>query len=391
MSVSSSLKPVAQAERIHILDVLRGFAIFGILVVNIVGFDSPSSYPDYVPPQGTPWYDELAELLLHFFMVGKFYAIFSFLFGLGFSVQLTRSQEKEKDIHSFYPRRLWVLFAFGLLHAILFWTGDILRHYALLGFILLGFRKYSNRTLLLLAGIFAFLSLLLDGLVGGPEGGERLFVPIVDSETMARNIYNYGSFFDVVKHQILISFSSFVVITQLQGFGIMVYFLLGLLAGRIKFFERLPENRVTLQRIAVCGGLVGVVANGAFVFGENLWLSSLSFVIGGPLLAACYISIISLLSLTKVGARLLVPIGKVGRMALSNYVLQSILCAILFNGYGFGLLGGRIGMAGLWGISLAVYLMQIPLSVWWLGRFQFGPLEWLWRSLTYGQKQPFLA
>ena len=112
--------------------------------------------------------------------------------------------------------------------------------------------------------------------------------------------------------------------------------------------------------------------------------------IGAPAFAAAYVSGLSLLSLKESGAKLLAPISKVGRMALTNYVLQSVVCSILFNGYGFGLYE-KIGAAGLWGITFAIYLCQIPLSAWWLSRFQFGPLEWLWRLLTYRERQQFLV
>ena len=125
---STAMAPIRSAERIQILDILRGFAIFGILAVNIAGFASPVSIPGYVSPESLPWYDELATTLVTFFCEFKFYTIFSFLFGLGFSVQLARAEAKGKDIKSFYPRRLWVLFFFGVLHAVLFWLGDILCH-----------------------------------------------------------------------------------------------------------------------------------------------------------------------------------------------------------------------------------------------------------------------
>jgi uncharacterized protein len=383
---STSMRPVSQSERIQILDILRGFAVFGILAVNIGGFASPAFFPGYLPPE-MPWYDELAEKLMLFFAEGKFYTIFSFLFGLGFSVQLARAEAKGKDVRSFYPRRLWVLFGLGLLHTLLFWIGDILRLYALLGFALLAFRKRSNRTLFIWAGIFFALSFLMLGLIGGPQGSNEA-IPGVDILQMARQVYNSNSFFSVVIFQFFSGLVSFVFIALAQGLSVMALFLLGLLAGRMKFFENLPEQRASFQKIILLGLLIGLAFNSLFVFVENNWISALGFTIGAPALAAVYVSGLSLLSLKASGAKLLTPISKVGRMALSNYVFQSILCSILFNGYGFGLYE-KVGPAGLWGIVFAIYLCQIPLSGWWLSRFQFGPLEWVWRSLTYGQKQPF--
>lgn len=383
---SAALRPVAPSERIQILDILRGFAIFGILAVNIGGFASPSFYPGYLPPE-TPWFDQLAEKLMLFFAEGKFYTLFSFLFGLGFSVQLARAAAKGREVRSFYPRRLWVLFGFGLLHSLVFWIGDILRLYALLGFALFAFRQRSNRTLVLWAGIFLTLGYLILSLAGGPLGGSEA-IPGLDALGMARQVYTGDSFLAVVTFQAFAGVLSFTYIAIAQAGTVMALFLLGLLAGRLKFFEHLPENRPLLKKVIFWGGLIGLSLNALFVFVENPWLSSLGFILGAPTLAAVYLSSLSLLSLSATGAKLLTPIANVGRMALSNYVLQSIVCALIFNGYGLGLYE-KVGAAGLWGIVFAIYLCQIPLSAGWLSRFQFGPLEWLWRSLTYGQRQPF--
>jgi uncharacterized protein len=168
----------------------------------------------------------------------------------------------------------------------------------------------------------------------------------------------------------------------------MALFLIGLLVGRTKFFEKLSENRSLLKKIALWGLLVGLIFNVLFVFIEDAWISSLGYALGSPVLSAAYVSGLCLLSLTAFGAKLLAPIGKVGRMALSNYIAHSVICSFIFNGYGLGLYE-QVGPAGLWAITFAIFIAQNPISVWWLSRFQFGPLEWLWRSLTYKQRQPF--
>ncbi len=385
----SALRPVGKAERIQILDILRGFAIFGILAVNIGGFASLAFYPGYVPPSNLPWYDELAEILMLFFAEGKFYTIFSFLFGLGFSVQLARAESKGKDVRSFYPRRLWVLFALGLLHALLFWIGDILRLYALLGFALLAFRHRTNRTLAIWVGLFLALGFVILVLIGGPAGsGDAEGLPR-DIVAMAQQTYTSGSFLTVVNFQLFAGLISFIIIALAQGCTVMALFLLGLLVGRMKFFEQLSAHQSTLKKLALWGLLIGVPLNALFVFVENPWWASLGFTLGAPALAATYISGLSLLSLQEYGTKLLAPIALVGRIALSNYVMQSVVCALIFNGYGLGLFE-KVGAAGLWGITFALYLVQILFSSWWLSRFQFGPLEWVWRSLTYGKKQPFV-
>lgn len=378
--------PISQTERIHILDILRGFAMFGILVVNIDGFASPIFFPGYVSSPMSH-YDSLGYSLMLFLAEGKFYVIFSFLFGLGFSVQLARSQAKGRDIRSFYPRRLWVLFGLGVVHAALFWPGEILRLYALLGFALLVFRQRSNRTLL----IWSIAFLLLSGFFSVWQDFARSQIDLflgADLVNQAQQIYSGGTFFDVVIFQTKSLPNTFIMVASWQALSVMGLFLLGLLAGRSQFFERLSEHRTTLVWMALGGLLLGLPSNWFYTFYINPWIESFGVVIGGPLLAAAYIGGLSLISLTPLGAKMLAPLGQVGRMALSNYFFQSLVCSLIFNAYGLGFYE-KVGTIQLWGIAILIYLVQIPLSVWWLRRFHFGPLEWVWRSLTYGQRQPF--
>lgn len=389
-SPANTLRPVDKTERIQILDILRGFAIFGILAVNIYGMASPNFLIGYVEPKW-PWYDEFAKTLMLFFAEGKFYVIFSFLFGLGFSVQLARVESKGADVRSFYPRRLWILFGFGLLHTLFFFIGDILRHYALFGFALLAFRNRADRTLLIWAGIFFVLGFLFLALLGGPAASSsELPEGMPDIIAQARQTYNSDSFLSVVFFQVFGGIISFFIIGFTQGGTVMALFLMGLLVGRAKFFEKLSENRSLLQKIALWGLLAGLGLNALFVFVEDAWLSSLGYALGSPILSAAYVSGLCLLSLGETGRKILSPIGNVGRMALSNYIAHSVICSFIFNGYGLGLYE-QVSPAGLWVIVFAIYLAQIPLSAWWLSRFQFGPLEWVWRSLTYGKKQPFMV
>ncbi len=383
---AEKMSPIRQSERIHILDILRGFAIFGILVVNIAGFATPIFLPGYAPPAAATPLDALAHNLVLILAEGKFYTIFAFLFGLGFSVQLARAEAKGRDIRSFYPRRLVVLFIIGVLHSILLWTGDILRLYALLGFALLLFRRRSNRTLLIWAGVFYALSFVLIALFGGPAGSSAP-IPGYDLVGVARGFYTGPSYLNVIVFQAILSPFTFIFLLLAQGASVMALFLLGLLAGRAGVFERLPENR-PLWRRGLGLGLAAGVAGGALLLTDNPWLTSLGYTLSGPGLATVYISGLTLLSLRPAGARLLAPLSAVGRMALTNYVLQSVICTVLFGGFGFGLYE-RVGAAGLLGIATLIFAAQIPLSNWWLRRYRFGPLEWLWRSLTYRQRQPW--
>jgi uncharacterized protein len=376
--MNAPVSPIQQSERIQILDVLRGFAIFGILAVNIFGFATPLYMPGYAPPPA-PWYDALAKSLMIFFAEDKFYSIFSFLFGLGFSVQMTRLEARGGDIRSFYPRRLWVLLLFGILHAVTLWIGDILRIYALLGFALLAFRKRSDRALLSWAGIFFALAFILQALAGGETNPPAEF----DMLGMARAAYHSSSYLDVFVFQFFASLGAFAYMLVTYAPSVMALFLLGLWAGRQKFFEHLPEHRAALTRLMLIGGVAGALGNSLYLWADTPWLASLGITIGAPALAAVYVSGLSLLSIGQGwGAKALLSFAYVGRMALTNYILQSLLCSLLFGGFGFGLYE-KVGAAGLLGITILIYLVQIPFSAWWLEHFQFGLLEWLWRSLTY--------
>lgn len=387
-SAPVEMAPIQQGERIKILDILRGFAVFGILVVNIAGFATAAFWPGYVAPESQLWYDTLAEKFVEILFEAKFYTIFSFLFGLGFSVQLGRAAAKGKDIRSFYPRRLWILLGLGILHAVLLWTGDILRLYALLGFALLAFRNRSNRTLLIWAGIFTALSFALLTVFNAPTGSGHP-IPGLDIPGLARIVYHSTSYLRIVLFQAIGSLGSFIFIAMTQGPSVIALFLLGLLAGRLQFFEMLPQHRSKLGWVFLVGAVIGLAANSLMAFSETSWQISLGQTIGAPALAAAYTAGLSLLSLKKSGSKFLSPLSQVGRMALTNYVLQSLVCSVLFYGPGFGLYE-KIGAAGLLGIAVLIYCLQIPLSVFWLNRFQFGPLEWLWRSLTYGKRQPMV-
>ena len=389
--VQHTIEPVDAKERIDILDILRGFAIFGILAVNIAGMAGPAWLPGYIPP-ALPWYDQLAEFLVNFLALGKFYVIFSFLFGLGFSIQMARAEEKGKDLRSFYPRRLWILFALGLLHSTFFFIGDILRHYALLGFALMAFRKRSDKTLLVWAAVFMTIGFITLGLMGGPlamsSGGD---VPqeMAGILPMARDVYTNGNFLQVALFQVGASLFSFVIVFMTQGGTVMALFLLGLLAGRRQFFQRLPEHKQLLKTFLIWGFIGGVSLNAAFIlFAEIPWVSTFFWTLGAPVLGGAYIAGLCLLRLSTTKAKWVAPLGNVGRMALTNYLMHSVIGALLFNGYGFGLYE-QVGAAALWGVTLLIFLAQIPLSGWWLSRFRFGPMEWLWRSLTYRQRQPF--
>ncbi|MDW7671249.1 MAG: DUF418 domain-containing protein [Bacillota bacterium] len=255
----------------------------------------------------------------------------------------------------------------------------------------MAFRKRRDKTLLVWAGVFIVINFMTLGLMGGSLGGSGGELPaeMAGILPMGRDIYTNGHFLQVALFQVAASLFSFVIIFMTQSGTVMTLFLLGLLVGRRQFLQQLPEHKPFLKTFFIWGLIGGVSLNAAFIFfAEIPWMSTFFWTLGAPVLGGAYIAGLCLLRLNTTGAKWVAPLGNVGRMALTNYLMHSVIGALLFNGYGFGLYE-QVGAAALWGVTLLIFLVQIPFSGWWLSRFRFGPMEWLWRSLTYRQRQPF--
>jgi len=412
---TSLVAPVQQGERIQIVDILRGFALFGILLVNMIIFARPFQSILLPLEPGLPWFERAAEWLIHFLGEGKFYSLFSMLFGLGLTLQMERIEAKGGRFVPLYMRRLLVLLGIGLVHAFLIWVGDILIMYAVIGFILILFRKAKPRTLMIwiviLIAIPIVFNLASTGLVSlanaFPEGAAQIEEAMqitgdtyrADVATAAR-IYATGNFFEITARRYYdytsMGFISFFVL----GFNVLAMFLLGVFIGRRGLFRDLAGNRPVFKKLLLWGLIVGGIGN--FVYAtlimdiaryEPTWrlaIATISQAVGAPMLMLAYVSAICLLAgRPGVGERLKV-LAPVGQMALSNYLTQSIVCTLLFYGYGFGLFG-KVGAAAGIGITIILYLLQVPFSNWWRKRFNYGPAEWVWRSLTYKRAQPIKA
>ena len=346
-------------ERIEILDILRGFAIFGILAVNITTFVLPNHDFSMMNFSDSQWCNQLALWFNKWFTEGKFYILFSFLFGIGFSVQLNRMTQKDVDIFAFYPRRLAILFVIGVLHSFLWW-GDVLRLYAILGMGLLLLRKLSVAKLLLLSALFLGLSAVVSAF---PQifGGEN--IPNADSVW-------YSIPFALIH----------------MGPTAFALFLLGRVVGMMGFFDRLHKHTCTLKKMMV----IGLVAWGFlqlalhFVIQPNAWQAVIAKTLSDMEFTSVYVAVLCLMSLNVKTAHLLKPIANVGRMALTNYVMQTLICVAFFKLFA---LEGKVESANLLLMTVIIYALQMWLSGYWLSRFHYGLLEWVWRSLTLGQRQ----
>ncbi len=408
-----AIRPVASQERIQVIDVLRGFAILGILVVNVLYFFNHWTTPLITAESTTG--ERVVMFITNTFFVSKFYTLFSFLFGLGMAIQFSRAQSRGVPFLPTYVRRLLVLALFGVAHGALLWTGDILFLYAVIGFLtVMLFRKRSPKTLLIWALIFLILPMLFIALSAGmielaraapPETGAYAQVEAAFHEVQeevraegaaAAAVYGGGSWWEVTRFRFFEFFGLTTSTTLFMAPSVLGMFLLGLRAGKKGWFSNIESNTALFRRLLSWALPVGLLLNlfvGATGFEQNklgievftlLQLAQvIALGIGSVLLSLSYIAGIVLLSRTARGARLLMPLAPVGRMALTNYITHSIVMSTLAYGYGFGMFGTTSLVTGFF-LAIGLYALQIPVSRWWLRRHNYGPLEWLWRRLTYG-------
>lgn len=412
VSETAIAEPVEPGRRIQIIDILRGFAILGILLVNMQFFNQSVFTKIMGLYEPATLLDQLADWFIRFFATGKFYSTFSFLFGLGMAIQYARAQERGARFGRFWMRRMGVLLVIGAIHAYLFWVGDILLLYSLLGMLLLLFRNRRPRTLLVWAAVMLLLPLLINGALLGlmrmagasPEASEMLATTFAEQEAQYRalgaeadQIYATGSFVEVTAQRAREMF--FMYISWLFfGPNVFAMFLLGLYAGKRRIFDELPGYLPLIRKVWLWGLAIGLVANAIYVyFGESasrgmpsaeLMVSLMGQTFGAPAFSLFYMSSLILLAQQPIWRRRLAPLASVGRMALTNYLMHTIICTTLFYGYGLGLYG-QVGLALGVLLTLVIYAAQISLSNWWLARFRYGPMEWLWRTLTYGRRQSF--
>jgi len=395
----SPFGPITTGERIQALDILRGFALFGILVVNMDLFRY--TVYSFFLPELSPWQgpvDNAVKWLIKLFAEGKFNSLFSFLFAIGLTIQISRASSRGGSFLGMYARRLGVLLAIGLLHGFGIWLGDVLVFYAVLGFVLLLFRRRSDRALFAAIAFFLLLPAGLEALrlaVPEPAGAALDFQAIHKAALQA---YSQGTWWEVagIRAQEL-SFFYLSPFALTFSCDLMVTLLIGLYVGRRGVFQDIPAHLPWVRRVMWTGLCLGLLFNtGATIANEFArpaqasWANVISTAchsLGRPTLFAFYASGLLLLTQREGWSRRLAPLGVVGRMPLTNYLMQSVVCTLIFNGYGFGFFG-KVGPAAALALCFLIYLAQIPISQWWMSEFRFGPMEWLWRSLSYGRVQP---
>ncbi|MEH2488146.1 DUF418 domain-containing protein [Bradyrhizobium sp. AZCC 2230] len=364
--------PTPAAERIDAIDVLRGIALFGVMAINLVMEFRISIFDQFLGPKmlASP-IDRAIETILTQAVELKAFALFSLLFGAGLAIQFDRLATSERRT-ALLVRRLAVLLVFGVIHLCLIWNGDILTEYALAGFIVLPF-LFGPRWLLTLAALVS-LALYLAMLAFPPAGLFPSRAAIWQDVMGANRIYATGGYLDVLAFRLreiplIASLHAFVF---LRTIGL---FLVGALAWR----SGIVQNARGLFTIALP----------AIGLGAGLLYRGLE-PLGTIVLALGYGAAILFVASFERGKRLLGWAAPLGRMAFTNYVAQSIIFGWIFYGYGLGLFG-RLGITPALAIGLIVYAAQVRFSTWWLRHYRYGPLEWLWRSLMYGVRQPMVV
>jgi uncharacterized protein len=391
---------VAPDARLVEVDVVRGIALFAVLLENMYGFGA-----DSIAWSSTA--DRAAFTIMHVFVESKSWTLFSLLFGLGFALQLERAHARGVPILPTYLRRLAALFALGVAHALLF-DGDILMLYAELGLGLLVVRRLPARSLLLLA-VGLMLVFPLAHLASAPDrpAGSNEIGRARDSLEWAQrsHVYAIGSLAEVAadNSEAIPADPLEDVATPESGLAVFAMFLIGFTVGRSGFLSDIAGNAAALARVRAWGLGIGLGAMavervlhataGYDVFraqraGPEVQLSGdLLFAFGITALALGYAAALILAAQTPRGKAVLAPLAVLGRLSLSVYLTQTLMFTTLFYGYGFGQVF-RLGPAAVTGWAVAFFALQAVACQWWSRRFRFGPAEWLWRSLTYLEWQP---
>ncbi len=420
--------PVSVGERIAAIDVLRGVALLGILVINIDFFALPNS--TYHNPALAGGFDGMNLLMWRFtsaVFCQKMMAIFSMLFGAGLLLMYQRFEESGRKFGGFYYRRVLWLMAIALVHAYLIWHGDILFTYAFVGLFMFLFRRRNARTMIIVGICFLLVGMFMSALGGGSfmflektvasaekarEEGKTLTLDqqhmmeawdevqqmAHPSEEKINEEYESfrGGYLDNLEARAPLS-----IIMQTQALLFLIMWrvaglmLLGMGLMKLGVFSALKSTKfyVTLGAICYAVGLplsiYGTETRIAHEFDliHGFLIGNHFDYVGSVLVAIGHACLIMLICKHGLLTGLTKRLAAVGRMALSNYLMHSIICTTIFYGFGFGLFG-HFERFALQGFVVSIWIVQLILSPWWLSRFRFGPVEWLWRTLTYMKKQP---
>ena len=385
----TALSPGQQNERVVIVDVVRGFALVGVLIANFTSYIDQNLPSEVLDSISTP-FDKALSVINTIFFEWKFMTIFSILFGYGFGLILISLEKKNIGPNAFFIRRMFWLFVIGFIHT-LFWWGDVLHFYAVCGVLLLAFRKFSTQTILIFSVIFMFVV---------PQFVSSLFENYPDyfTDENMRILYlqyRYGNILDVFKSNMNLYYRAFILsgsdlhdISETLGRFLFGYFLL-----RIKLFEAVQTKKQTFKKVLF------ITAPLTIAYFIIRWLTLHDIIITDkfyyePLIkmgiictSGFYVSSLVLVFIKYGHSKFFSLLQALGKMTLTNYLLVSVICNLLLYGIGFGQLG-TLPMHLMWLFALITLLFEIIFSTYWLNKFRYGPMEWIWRGLTYQKRIP---
>jgi len=397
--------PAAPDQRLTLIDALRGAALFGVLLVNMLwfaGFENSVS-DETLATLPTAALDARVAELIDLLMSAKAIGVFSFLFGVGFAMQIESMGRNGHAPQRRYSRRLVGLLLLGLVHWLAIWSGEILHVYALAGFVLLTLSGLRTRTLVVAGLVLAVLARPIVGRLYLLTGGDgSMLTPTVDDLALRYDVFMHGSFADVVGLQLrtdvnwqLISGSTLAAILHALG-----RFMIGVAVARGGYLKNPAPYLRKLRWIAAMTLPVGFLLEHDWIFGG--WLQAHGLLsdpvsaqvflhacnsLGVVCMTAGYVALFIVLWQLAAVRRALAWLVPTGRMALTNYLSQTAICYLLFFGFGFALMG-RVGATACLAISVVIFVLQAAASRWWLAHYNFGPMEWLWRWWTYSGRPP---
>lgn len=382
------LKPTMLQERIAALDILRGVSLVGILLVNMFAFYLPMPHIDlaswFTAPSDIVWQQNL-----DIYVQGSFYPLFAMLFGYGLAMQWQKAQSRAQNFYTLGLRRLAILFAFGVIHAVLIWWGDILMMYAFCGVFLVLLLRLRPIWLISIAFIInglmqAVMLFALGFLTVNGEVDNYLNIVAVENAITA---YGTGSWGDALLQRLTdLSVQAGIGMWFMALFTILPYMLVGAAASKWQLVERAKEQKWLWLTLAIAGLAIGIAVKSLpIMFTRTYLFDYLKVYIGGPVLSVGYAAVIVLLCLAPVVPKLLRPFANIGRMSLTMYIMQSIIGTCLFYQFGFGWYG-KVSVATGVLIATGIIIVQMIIAEIWLSKWKQGPLEALWRKLIYRQK-----
>jgi uncharacterized protein len=376
--------PVEQKNRTIIVDVIRGFALIGVLIANFTAYVSQQT-PEPVLIAISSSLDRALMNINSVFFEWKFMTLFSILFGYGFGLILESLERKNINPTSFFARRMFWLFIFGCIHS-LFWWADVLHLYAMSGILLLLFRKKSNHSILIYAVLFA---LIIPPLISYGFRNQPATFTEADMQSLYHQ-YKTGNVFEVFKFNINFYYRMFIVsgsdlhdIIETLGRFLFGYFLL-----RINLFHAVETKRHTFTRVALFTApfMIAYFIFRWLLLNETIQINQF---LRAPLLSlgiicttSFYVTVL-VLAYTSFGMnKFFTALQALGRMTLTNYLMVSTFLIILLYGFGFNKLG-VLPIHSIWLIALGWLFFEIIFSIYWLKYFRYGPAEWIWRQLSY--------